>query len=160
MSTIPRIMPETKVFEHRSVIATSIEAMTAFHSAPAALPILTPPPIFIQVLRDERTSLTSGELDFRLWFGPVPVRWKARHEPGPLETSFIDRMIDGPMACWEHQHIFKPVEGGVELIDRLTIAHKPGVVGLLTRLMFDGLPLRMLFVYRHLRTRLALRNKR
>lgn len=133
----------------------------AFHQAPDALARLTPPPplMFMQVLRDDRTSLTAGEIEFRLWFGPFPVRWLARHEAGPTATSFADRMIDGPMARWEHQHVFAEVEGGVELIDHITLAHKPGLQGLLTRLVFDGLPLRMLFLYRHWRTRRALSTK-
>lgn len=133
--------------------------MLAFHADPRAIQRLTPPPplMFMQVLRDNRTSLTAGELEFRLWFGPLPVRWLARHEPGPIPTSFTDRMIHGPMARWEHQHIFREVEGGIELIDRITLSHKPGLPGFLTRLIFDGLPLRLLFVYRHLRTRFALR---
>jgi ligand-binding SRPBCC domain-containing protein len=149
------IMP-TRVFEHRSVIPTTLAQMLAFHQHPRAIYRLTPPPIFVQCLRDGRTSLTSGELDFRLWFGPLPVRWLARHEPGPVETSFIDRMMRGPLESWEHQHIFRDVPGGVELLDRVIFAHKPGLPGLLTRLVFDGLPLRTLFLYRHLRTRLGI----
>ena len=65
-------------------------------------------------------------------------------------------MIAGPMARWEHQHIFAEVDGGVELIDHITLAHKPGLQGILTRIVFDGPPLRMLFLYRHWRTRRAL----
>jgi hypothetical protein len=49
------------------------------------------------------------------------------------------------------------VPGGVQLTDHITLEHKPGLAGLLTRLMFDGLPLRIFFAYRHLRTRLALK---
>lgn len=145
---------KTSVFEHRSVIPTTLERMWAFHDAPRAFSTLTPPPIFIHVLRDSRTSLTEGELEFQLWFGPFPVYWHARHEPGPTPTSFIDRMLTGPAAVWVHEHIFTEVEGGVELRDRITIAHKPGGFwGLFTRLFFGGLPLRLLFIYRHWRTR-------
>jgi ligand-binding SRPBCC domain-containing protein len=147
----------TKVYEKRSVFPTTMERMMAFHQHPRALQRLTPPPIFVQLLRDDRTSFTTGELEFRLWFGPIPIRWLARHEPGPTPTSFIDRMIDGPMAVWEHQHIFRDVPGGVELTDHVTFAHKPGLPGLFTRLMFDGPPLSFLFFYRHLRTRLGTR---
>lgn len=133
-----------------------MEHMIRFHEDPKALGILTPPPIFMQPIRDDRTSLTNGEFEFNLWFGPIPVRWIARHEPGPNETSFIDRQISGPMASWEHHHIFTEAPGGVELHDKITLSHKPGVQGFLTRLMFDGLPLRILFSYRHWRTRLSL----
>ena len=132
-----------------------MEAMIGFHDAPNALRILTPPPLFIQIVRNGRVSLTEGEVVFTLWFGPVPVPWTARHEPGPIETSFVDRMLSGPMASWKHQHTFEKVDGGIRLTDKITFSHKPGWRGFLTRLIFDGLPLRFLFWYRHWRTRWA-----
>lgn len=148
-------MPPTRTREFRSIISTTPGAMMAFHEHPEAFQRLTPPPVFIQMLRNELTSLTEGEVEFNMWFGPLPIRWIARHEPGPIPTSFIDRMVQGPLARWEHSHIFEPVESGVALIDRITLAHRSGWRGLLTRLVFDGLPLRMLFLYRHRRTRLG-----
>jgi len=148
---------KTSIFEHRSNMPTTAEALFAFHSEPGALQKLTPPPILPQLLNDARTSLTSGELKFRLWFGPFPVKWVARHEPGPIPTSFVDRMVEGPMAYWEHKHLFEPLPEGAALVDHITLAHKPGLPGLLTRLIFDGLPLRILFVYRHWRTRHAVK---
>jgi ligand-binding SRPBCC domain-containing protein len=93
----------------------------------------------MQQIKDERTSLTAGEVEFRLWFGPIPVRWLALHEPGPTATSFADRMLRGPLAYWRHEHIFSEVSAGIELLDRITLAHKPGLAGLVTRLVFDGL---------------------
>src|SRR5512141_2960240 len=108
-----------KTFQHRSVIRTSIEAITQFHSAPNALVVLTPPPLIIQMVRDGRVSLTEGEVVFKLWFGPLPVLWKARHEPGSIPTSFIDRMLAGPMASWQHEHRFRAVDQGVELTDEI-----------------------------------------
>lgn len=143
-------------FEKRSVMKTTLERMIAFHEAPETMPKLSPPPIFVRVQRDTRTSLTEGELEFTLWFGPIPIKWVAQHQPGPTENSFADLMLQGPMAYWRHEHIFEAVEDGVALIDRLTIEHKKGLPGLLTRLMFDGIPLRILFFYRHMRTRAAL----
>lgn len=157
MTTQVTVPTSAKTFEHSSVIAgTTIEAMTAFHEDPKAFSRLTPPPIFAQIHRRELNSLTDGEMEFTLWFGPLPIRWLARHEPGPTSHSFADRMMDGPMAFWLHQHVFEEVDSGVRLTDRITIEHKQGVPGLLTRLMFDGLPLKILFIYRHLRTRMAL----
>lgn len=156
MTTYSQAPPGAKTFEHSSVINTTLDEMHDFHADPKAFSRLTPPPIFAQIHRRDLKSLTDGEMEFTLWFGPVPIRWLARHEPGPTEHSFADRMIEGPMAFWLHCHIFEPVEGGVMLTDRITLAHKPGLAGLLTRLMFDGLPLKILFFYRHLRTRFAL----
>ncbi len=141
-----------KTFEKRSVIPATMEQMIAFHNDRRAIRWLTPPPILIRFHKDERTSLTSGELDFTLWFGPLPVKWTARHEPGPTETSFQDRMLRGPLDTWVHQHVFREVQGGVELMDHLIYAHRGGLWGIFTRLLFDGLPLRILFIYRHWRT--------
>jgi ligand-binding SRPBCC domain-containing protein len=149
---------KTKQVEFRSVIPTTLESIWAFHAAPNAFSKLTPPPIFIQVHRRDLKSLTEGEIEFTLWFGPLPARWTARHTPGPIPTSFVDEAVSGPVAYWRHEHIFTPVPGGVELLDRLTIGHKNGGFwSVFTRLFFDGLPLRFLFFYRHLRTRFGVK---
>jgi len=142
-------------FIKKSVMNTTIEKMMAFHEAPNAFSTLTPPPIFVQVHRDDRASIAQGEIEFTLWVLFIPFRWIALHEPGPTPNSFADHMIKGPMAYWRHEHIFTPVENGVELMDRVTLAHQSGLRGILTRLMFDGIPLRILFFYRHLRTKWA-----
>lgn len=148
-------MAGAKLFEHRSVIAAPPAAVMAFHEDPRALQRLTMPPVVVQLVRDDRRSLTEGVIVFTMWLGPIPVRWVAQHAPGPIATSFTDRMLEGPVARWEHHHIFEPVEGGTALIDRIALAHKPGWRGWLTRLVFDGLPLRILFTYRHWVTRRA-----
>ncbi len=145
------------VFEHQSILSGTVEQAWAFHAQPGAFSKLTPPPIFVQMIDNQLKSLTEGTVDFRLWFGPIPAHWIAQHRPGPTPTSFIDQQIIGPLAYWEHHHLMRAVPGGVELVDRITIEHKPGLAGLLTRLFFDGLPLRFLFIYRHLRTRLGMR---
>lgn len=153
---MPDVPANAHVFEKRSVMNTTLEKMWDFHNAPNAFSTLTPPPIFIQVKRNELTSLTEGEVEFNMWFGPIPIRWIVRHEAGPHEHSFVDRQLKGPMAYWHHQHLFEEVENGVELIDRITIAHKSGLQGIITRLLFDGMPLHFLFFYRHLRTRMSI----
>lgn len=138
-----------------SVIKSSVEKIMAFHEQSDAFSKLTPPPIWVQVHRDERTSIRNGEIEFTLWVLIIPFRWIALHEAGPTSNSFVDRMIKGPMAYWRHEHIFTQVENGVELTDRISLAHKSGLIGIFTRLLFDGIPLRFLFFYRHLRTKWA-----
>lgn len=144
------------VYAKTSRFDASLDELLRFHQHPRALAKLTPPPLFAQLLRDERQSITEGEVEFRLWFGPMPMRWIARHEPGATPDSFADVQMRGPLAYWRHEHIFRDAAGGVELTDRVTLAHKPGLWGIFTRLAFNGLSLRMLFAFRHWRTRLAL----
>lgn len=146
-----------KTVEFRSVMPGTAQQLWDFHAQPNAFGKLTPPPIFIQMIDNRLKSLTEGTVDFRMWVGPLPLRWVAQHEPGPTPTSFKDRMVSGPLAHWEHEHLFRDVEGGAELVDHVTLEHKPGLMGIFTRLMFDGLPLRIFFMYRHLRTRWGLK---
>ena len=146
----------TRRFEKTSTLPATLDALLRFHEDPRALARLTPPPIVMRLHRDERRSLSEGEIEFTLWFGPIPIRWIARHEPGPTPHSFADSQVKGPLAYWRHEHIFSEVDGGVRLTDRITLAHRRGPLGVLTRLAFDGLPLRLLFAYRHWRTRRAL----
>ncbi|GAB4581553.1 MAG: hypothetical protein Fur0022_43020 [Anaerolineales bacterium] len=148
----------SKTFMQVSILPTSVENLTAFHNRPDVLRRLTMPPLILQVLRDERTSLSEGEIEFRLWFGPIPVRWLARHLPGPIPTSFKDIQIKGPLAKWEHEHLFEATPRGARLTDRITFEHRTGLAGFLTRLIFDGLPLRALFMYRHWQTRRLLKS--
>lgn len=152
--TVTTAPARARVFEKATHMKTSMQKMIAFHQQSSALGILTPPPIFVRLRRDDRTAFDAGELEFTLWFGPLPIRWLARHEPGPTPTSFADRMVEGPLAYWRHEHLFEEIPDGIMLRDRVTLAHKPGLVGLVSWLMFDGLALRVLFMYRHLRTRL------
>ena len=56
----------TKSFEHRSIIHTTMQAIRNFHEDPKALTALTPPPLFVQIVRDERVSLTDGDVEFTL----------------------------------------------------------------------------------------------
>jgi len=153
--SIPDNLPIT--FEHRSTIATTMDAMIAFHEDPAAFNRLTPPPIFAQIHRREWRSMRDAQIEFTLWFAFVPLRWIAQHEPGPIPTSFIDRQVKGPVKVWVHRHLFEHVPGGIQLTDRLTILHQPGLKGDFTRLLFNNAALRFLFTYRHVRTRLGVK---
>ncbi len=136
---------------------TTVDKLMEFHASSEAFSTLVPPPMIAKIREDTRQSITSGDLKFTLWIGPVPIKWHARHEAGPTEHSFADLMIEGPMKYWRHEHVFEEVEGGVKLIDHITLAHKDGLQGVFTRLMFDGIPLRFLFFYRHLRTKSAVK---
>ncbi|MDD9956590.1 MAG: hypothetical protein OXP68_10275 [Anaerolineaceae bacterium] len=145
-----------KEFVQRSVIRSDLRSLRAFHEGPGALQRLTPPGLPMKIVQDGRNSITEGDVLLRMGPGPFSLRWLARHGPGPTAFSFSDRLIDGPLAHWEHQHIFEPLEEGVALTDRISLEHRPGWRGLLTRLLFDGPTLSLLFRFRHWRTRKAL----
>lgn len=144
-------------FEHRSLIRTTMEAMYAFHESPNAFQRLTPPPVFVQVHRKDLRTLNDGEVAFTLWFLFIPTQWEVKHIEGVIPTGFTDYAIKSPLAVWRHNHIFEQQADGILLIDRITIQHERGIKGILTRLVFGNIPLHILFAYRHLRTRIGVK---
>lgn len=147
------------VFEHRFEVGASLEAVRAFHDSPEALRELTPPGATIQLLRFG--PLEEGmEAEFRLWLGPFPVRWRARHhDVGP--NGFTDVQVEGPLARWTHRHTFEALAPDrTEVRDRIEYEHPAGPAGWWTRAVF-GLPaLSFLFGHRARATRRALERDR
>ena len=140
-------------FHHSAQVEATLEAVEAFHSNPRNFRKLTPMPV--QIHRYEWTGPT-GAVDFTVWFGPLPVRWKAtleRHSSG-----FIDRQGEGPLANWDHTHTFTSISSEVTLIDdAIEYAYQAGWRGWVSRLAFSPPALRVLFIFRIWRTRRALR---
>jgi ligand-binding SRPBCC domain-containing protein len=62
------IQPKRHIFQKRTKFKATVAQLIAFHENPSNLPKLTPPPNFIHVRRDNRRSLSEGEIEFTLWF--------------------------------------------------------------------------------------------
>lgn len=143
------------VFEHRFRVEAPVEAVARFHAGPSVLQVLTPPPVRVELHRFG--DLEEGmEAEFTLWIGPLPIRWKARHEDvGP--TGFVDVQVEGPMASWRHTHRFEALgREATEVVDRIEYAHPRGLAGVGTRAMFNRASLEGVFFYRALATRRSL----
>jgi ligand-binding SRPBCC domain-containing protein len=142
-------------FEQRFRVAAPLERVRAFHGSTDALRRLTPPGVRVQL--HESGPVQEGSVArFTLWFGPFPVRWTARHEH-VSEGGFDDVQAEGPLASWRHRHRFVPVmDGGTEIIDRISYAHRPGWTGVWTRILFGRLPLTLNFRFRRWATERSL----
>jgi ligand-binding SRPBCC domain-containing protein len=136
------------VFSDRFRVNAPLEAVAAFHSSTAALRKLSPPPIMVQLRHIE--PLAEGSVsEFTLWFGPLPLRWRAVHSQVHAASGFCDTQVQGPMAAWRHVHAWEALpNGGVELRERVEYSHHPGWRGVLTRILFAPPLLAFLFAYR------------
>lgn len=137
-------------YQHRFKIKASQSRVAAFHQQSSGMGAITPPPIRVELHRVPQ-GLT-GEMDFTLWLGPLPVHWVASIEDAS-EAGFTDRQLSGPFAQWTHRHSFIRVdEETTEVIDQVNLRLKShpvwGPVGLSFAL---GLP--VLFAYRAWKTR-------
>jgi ligand-binding SRPBCC domain-containing protein len=91
-------------------------------------------------------------MDFTLWLGVLPIRWKARIE-NLSETGFSDRQLRGPFSAWVHEHLFIQVDGdSTEVQDKIRLQIRLHIIWFWVGLSFYlGLPL--LFKYRAWKTR-------
>jgi ligand-binding SRPBCC domain-containing protein len=139
-------------FQHRFRVRASLAAVAQFHSQTASLAMLTPPPVIVRIHRAPTIQHTGDEVDFTMWFGPLPVRWLAQIEQ-VSDTGFVDRQVRGPFRAWVHCHSFAPVDmATTEVIDEVQAELSSHwlwrIVG---GCMWLTLPL--LFAYRGWRTR-------
>lgn len=147
------------MFEHSFVVDADVKRTRAFHGSPAVLRQLTPPPVYVQV--HDMSDVADGMVaDLTMWLGPIPQRWKAEHLD-VSERGFTDVQRQGPLRSWRHTHRFEPgAEGRTTVHDHVEYEHHGGLRGLWTRLNFNRVSLGLLFWYRALVTRRALRTAR
>ena len=139
-------------YYHRFIVNAPIAAVAGFHSRPATMGAITPPPIIAQVHEAPAILSEGSVMRFTLWMGPLPLRWRARmSNVGP--GGFVDTMERGPFKTWVHQHSFIALDDArTEVIDSLHIEPSDNPFWwLVGHSMMLGLP--ALFAYRSWRTR-------
>ncbi|AKG21075.1 SRPBCC family protein [Calothrix sp. 336/3] len=136
-------------FKYSSVINAPVEVVWKFHERMDVLQLLTPPWQPVQVLRREGGLHIGAITEFRLFLGPLPLRWLARHTEYEEYKLFTDEQISGPFDSWVHHHIFTPENGKTRLTDDISL----GIPGGETSEFIGGwlvqLQLEAMFRYRH-----------
>ena len=143
------------IFEHTFTVGAPRDVVAEFHGDTNVLKRLTPPPLFVTLHRVDRLE-EDAVADFTMWFGPIPVRWRAVHHDVD-EKGFTDVQIRGPLRNWRHTHRFIALdENSTRVDDRVIFKHHAGLRGWVTRLLFNRVSLKFLFAYRRTITRRAL----
>ena len=139
-------------YRHTFQVKARLADVVGFHTSATSLKAITPPLIPMQLHNAPEQMGNGDEMDFTMWMGPLPVRWKARVEDAST-TGFVDQQVKGPFETWAHRHTFVQLaEGGTEVLDEVEARLKTHALwGLVGLAMWLGLPL--LFAYRGWRTR-------
>lgn len=139
-------------FSYTFSVNAPLTAVSSFHHDTRVLKMLTPPPIFAQIHHFD--PLADGAIaEFTLWFGPLPVRWRAIHSQ-VSETGFTDTQLSGPLQSWQHTHTFTAVSATTTRVhEYIEYSHADGRRGLLSRLLFNRAGLYLLFTARQFITR-------
>ena len=145
-------------YRHKFRVKAPRAEVAECHSQSAGMGEITPPLAVVKVHQAPVRLGEGDEMEFTIWLGPLPVRWKARIEQ-VSPAGFVDRQLEGPFQRWTHRHSFKPVdEQTTEVVDEIEfkLAKEParGIVGLGMTL---SLP--FLFAYRGWKTRRLLTDR-
>ena len=135
------------IFDYEFTVKAPIEAVRDFHHDTSALKKLTPPPTIVQL--HEIEPLAEGSVSrFTLWVGPLPLRWKAVHRDVD-ENGFTDVQAEGPAKKWEHTHTFTVLDDELtQIYEHVEYEHASGFWGVVTRVLFATVNLKIMFAYR------------
>ena len=133
-------------------INAPLRQVAAFHRRSASMAAITPPPILVRVHAAPEELNHGDQMAFTLWFGPVPIYWRASIQNASL-NGFEDQQIDGPFRKWTHYHRFNALdENTTEVSDEVHLQLETKMPSLLIGLgMLLGMP--FLFSYRASKTR-------
>lgn len=105
-------------------IPAGMEEVWAFFSSPANLAYLTPPGMDFRVLAREAPvgpAMYEGQLidyTIRPLLG-IRLYWMTEITHIQDNVYFVDEQRVGPYKIWHHEHHFREIPGGVEMVDRV-----------------------------------------
>jgi uncharacterized protein len=122
-------MPVAAV-ERSTTLPVSAEAAFAWHERPGAFERLLPPWERASVVEQSGGLEDGARLALRVKYGPVSLRWVARHRDTLPGRRFVDEQVEGPFSRWIHFHRFDPDgPASSRMTDRIEYAPPLGSVG-------------------------------
>ena len=117
--------------DRKQILPVSLEKAWQFFSSPFNLPSITPPWLNFSIVGEVPNRMFPGML-IRYRLTPllgIPMTWISEITHVDHPRRFIDEQRMGPYSFWHHQHHFRPVKGGIEMIDTVSYAMRYGPFG-------------------------------
>ena len=118
------------VLRREQIVPGDLDRVFAFFESPRNLEEITPDWLRFEVLSTTDESMRLGtEIEYRLTWQRMPLRWRSRISEYEPPSAFADEMISGPYRRWHHRHLFRPVAGGIEMVDFVEYELPLGILG-------------------------------
>ncbi len=134
----------------KQCLSTDIQTAWNFFTNPSNLSKITPNYIDFKIIKKLSPEMHPGML-LVYKIKPilrVPMKWVTEiiqvYEP----VWFVDEQRSGPYRFWRHQHIFREVEGGVQMEDIIDYALPFGPLGRVVHLLMVRKKLQNIFNFR------------
>jgi ligand-binding SRPBCC domain-containing protein len=139
----------THVLERTQTVHGEVASVFEFFTNPHNLEALTPPWLHFGVVDASEARVRLGtRIAYRLRWQIFPVRWESLIAEFRENELFADEMLRGPYRRWYHRHVFRPVDGGVEINDRVEYELPFGPIGRLAHAVAVRRQLQAIFDYR------------
>ena len=130
-------------------IPVSLDEAWQFFSNPHNLLTITPSFLNLKIpgeLADEQIY-TGQVMKYTVKpFLGIPISWTTEITHVEPLRFFIDEQRKGPYDLWHHEHYFKAIEGGVEMIDKVNYSLPWGVLGHMAHIIAVRKKLKQIFV--------------
>lgn len=132
------------------LLPLSMEEAWAFLSDPGNLDEITPPEVCFRIVQGADQKMFDGQIiEYRIRLAPlVWTTWVTELKCVVEGESFIDEQRFGPYKFWHHYHGLRPVEGGVEMIDRIHYSVGFWLAGEVAHKLFVRRQLQRIFDFR------------
>ena len=117
--------------ERTQRIPISLEEAWQFFQNPKNLSKITPPEMGFDILSKVPEQMYSG-LFIHYKVSPflgINVNWTTEITHVNKPHYFVDEQRVGPYKIWHHEHHFKEIKGGVEILDRVNYSLPLGLLG-------------------------------
>ena len=143
----------SKIYTLKTIqrIPITVQEAWDFFSKPDNLKVLTPPHLGFTALSNQyKEEMYAGQIiEYKvkpLW--GISLYWMTEITHVQEKVYFIDEQRFGPYAFWHHQHHFKFIDGGVEMIDIVHYKLPLWFVGDVANSLFVRHQLQKIFDYR------------
>jgi ligand-binding SRPBCC domain-containing protein len=138
----------------RQRVPADLDKVWQFFSDARNLLSVTPPELNLKVTRDVYgEGVYAGQVmtyNVKPLLG-IPLAWMTEITHVDPKNYFVDEQRKGPYKLWHHQHHFKAIEGGVEMVDLVHYRLPLGILGNIGHALIVKKELQKIFTYRYQR---------
>ena len=137
------------LLNRKQIVPGNISDVFKFFENPLNLEKITPPWLHFRVLSSTDTQVHLGtKISYRLYWQVFPLSWSSEISEYRQDVFFADEMTRGPYRSWYHRHLFRSVEGSVEMTDTVQYSLPLGPIGNLVHAIIIRQQLESIFDYR------------
>ncbi len=124
--------------KRKQIVKTDLKTCWDFFSSPQNLKRITPPYMGFNIKFDLPEKMYEGlmiEYSVKPVLG-IPMTWITEIKTVKDNLFFVDEQRKGPYKIWHHEHLFKEVEGGIEMTDIVSYELPLGILGKFAHTLF------------------------